>query len=73
MSSKLDDQGGSLKDGIYVLRWDGGLVVKRLQRGFDGSYEIISDNPAYRPQHVPADRVGELRVIGRVAWIGHEI
>lgn len=70
---KLDDAQGSLKDGIYVLRWDGGLIVKRLQRGFDGSYEIISDNPAYRSQHVPADRVGELHVIGRVAWIGHEI
>jgi phage repressor protein C with HTH and peptisase S24 domain len=61
------------RDGIYVLRWDEHLVVKRLQRNFDGSYDIISDNPAYKPQHVPPKRFEELRIAGRVAWIGHEI
>jgi phage repressor protein C with HTH and peptisase S24 domain len=60
-------------DGIYVLRWDDHLIVKRLARRSDGSIEIISDNPIYGKEHIPRSRVPELNVAGRVAWIGHEI
>ena len=36
------------KDGIYVLRLDGTLLVKRLQKLPGGIIEVTSDNPAYR-------------------------
>lgn len=52
-------------DGIYVLRHNGSLVVKRLQRRLDGKLTIKSDNPAYEPQVVAAESV---RVIGRAIW-----
>ena len=52
-------------DGIYVLRRDNDLEVKRLQRRPDGSLNIISDNPVYEPSVVTSDSV---HIIGRVIW-----
>ncbi|PLX92147.1 MAG: transcriptional regulator [Desulfuromonas sp.] len=57
-------------DAIYVIKIDGTLVAKRLQRLFDGSIKIKSDNPAYDEQTVPADQVEKLNIIGRVVWGG---
>lgn len=58
-----------LRDGIYVLRLDGVLNVKRLL--LDPSRRRVtvkSDNPAYRNWPV-LDRAG-VDVIGRVVWAG---
>jgi phage repressor protein C with HTH and peptisase S24 domain len=52
-------------DGIYVLRRDQELEVKRLQRRPDGAVNIISDNPAYQASVVPGDSV---QIMGRVIW-----
>lgn len=57
-------------DAIYVLQNDGALVAKRLQRFYDGSIQIKSDNKLYDEQTVPADRVNILKIIGRVVWGG---
>jgi phage repressor protein C with HTH and peptisase S24 domain len=54
-------------EGIYVIRLDGHLYAKRLQRTFDG-VEIISTNKAYKTMSVPKDRLHELEVIGQVVW-----
>lgn len=54
-------------DGIYVIRLDGHLYAKRLQRTFDG-VDIISTNKAYPPISAPKSRLGELDVIGQVVW-----
>ncbi len=54
------------QDGIYVLKRDGELAVKRLQRRHDGRIVIRSDNPAYEAMIAEPNRVG---VIGRVIWI----
>ncbi len=35
------------QDGIYLLRHDGGLTVKRIQRRPDGKLLVRSDNPKY--------------------------
>jgi phage repressor protein C with HTH and peptisase S24 domain len=58
-----------LRDGIYVLRLDGALNVKRLL--LDPSRRRVtvkSDNPAYRNWPV-LDRAG-VDVVGRVVWAG---
>jgi phage repressor protein C with HTH and peptisase S24 domain len=52
-------------DGIYVLRREHELEVKRLQRRPDGTLNIISDNPAYEPSIVASDSI---HIIGRVIW-----
>lgn len=54
-------------EGIYVLRFDGHLYAKRLQRNFDGVV-IISENKHYQPVTVPRDRLEELEVIGKAVW-----
>jgi phage repressor protein C with HTH and peptisase S24 domain len=54
------------QDGVYVLKRDGDLAVKRLQRRHDGRIVIRSDNPAYQSVATDPSRVG---VIGRVIWV----
>ena len=53
------------QDGIYLLRRDSGLEVKRIQRRPDGKLLVRSDNPKYEPMPVSA-----VNVVGRVVWIG---
>lgn len=55
--------------GIFVLRVDGELLVKRV-RSAVGGIDLISDNPAYAVRFV---RAGEFEVIGRVAWLGRAL
>lgn len=62
------------RDGIYILMFDGELLVKRCQRDLsDGAVLIMSDNPRYQTVKVPAKRAEQLRVIGRVVWIGRAL
>lgn len=60
-------------DSVYVLALDGELLAKRIQRLFDGSLEIISDNPAYKTQVLNPEQVERLRVVGRVVWAGRRM
>jgi len=62
---------GPSRDGIYVLRMDDALLVKRLQRLPGGRIRASSDNPAYQPFEV--DVTGEVAVIGRVVWSGRRM
>lgn len=61
------------RDGVYVIRFDGHLLAKRLQRSYDGSVFIKSDNKAYNEIHVPADQVNNIDIVGRVAWYASTI
>jgi len=56
------------QDGIYLLRHDGGLAVKRIQRRPDGKLLVRSDNPKYEAMVVP-----NVKIIGRVIWIGGRV
>lgn len=58
---------------IYVLRMDGHLYAKRLQRLTDGSIRVSSDNPAYADEVVDKDAVDNLDIIGRVVWVGRRV
>lgn len=63
-----------LRDGIYVLRRDGVLLVKRLACGgarADAAISIISDNAAY-PTVSGVERA-DLHIVGRVVWTGRRI
>jgi len=53
------------RDGVHVVRVGEVLLVKRLDLGRPGRITLLSDNPAYHPQELPAH---EVRVIGRVVW-----
>ena len=59
--------GRRVRDGIYVLRRDESLMVKRLAVApRAGTVTIVSDNPAYPTW--PDVPVNEIDVLGRVIW-----
>lgn len=56
------------RDGIYALMLDEGLVLKRVQRGFEGELILHSDNAAYRDIELTAEQASKLYLIGRAIW-----
>lgn len=66
-----DDQ-SKLRDGIYVLRMDGALNVKRVAIEPQGrKISVVSDNSAY-PSWQGLDR-RSVNIVGRVLWFGRRI
>lgn len=66
------DHASRLRDGIYVLRADDALVVKRVAIKPGGrQITIASDNPAY-PTWNDMNR-SEVHVVGRVIWFGRAL
>ena len=66
------DVADRLRDGIYVLRVDGALLVKRLAIHPVGRRVTVqSDNPAYGD--LPDCGLDEIECIGRVIWTGRRI
>lgn len=68
------DAAERLREGIYVLRRDSLLLVKRLVRAAGGGVprlNIISDNSVYPPEmEVP---VTQVEIVGRVVWTGRRV
>ena len=65
---------GPSRDGIYVLRMDDALLVKRLQRLPGGTIKVSSDNTAYDSFNLNSDaRNDGLSIIGRVVWSGRRM
>lgn len=61
-----------LRDGIYVLRIDGVLNVKRLAiNPASRGVTIRSDNPAY-PDWPDCD-LSQVEIVGRVIWVGRRL
>jgi len=59
-----------LSDGIYVVRYDGLLQVKRLQFQRRKKIRVTSDNPMYRPYLVNLVQEGlEFNIVGKVIYI----
>jgi phage repressor protein C with HTH and peptisase S24 domain len=68
----LGDSADRLRDGIYVLRIDDALVVKRLALNPVGRRVTVqSDNPAYPDW--PDCPLKDIKPIGRVIWSGRRI
>lgn len=59
------------RDGIYVLRIDDALMVKRLAFQPDGSVTAISDNIAYPT--MAGLRMSSIVIVGRVVWAGRKL
>jgi phage repressor protein C with HTH and peptisase S24 domain len=58
---------------VYVLHFNGVLLVKRIQRKLDGSVIVKSDNTVYEPEVVRGDMLDTLNVVGRVVWCGRRM
>ena len=66
------DAAARLRDGIYVLRMDDVLMVKRVARApGQGRVSVISDNPHYRSwDDLP---MASVQLVGRVVWTGRRV
>ena len=61
-----------LRDGIYVLRIDDALLVRRLALSpVRGRVAVRSDNAAYPGW--PDCGIGSIHIVGRVAWVGRKL
>ena len=62
-------------NGIYVIRTDEGIVVKRARRGTGGRWQMTSDHPAWsaRPWPVAAEVIGEVRWMARTLCEGASV
>jgi phage repressor protein C with HTH and peptisase S24 domain len=66
------DAAARIRDGIYVLRRDDELLVKRVAASpASGRITLKSDNPAY-PTWPDLD-LADLTIIGRVVWAGRKV
>lgn len=62
------------RDGIYVLRMSGTLLVKRLQRLPGNQLRVTSDNPVYEPFTIPLNQpMEDFEIVGRVVWSGRRM
>ena len=67
-----NDANDRLRDGIYVLRIDEALVVKRLAlHPIARRVTVQSDNPAYSDW--PDCDLNDVQCIGRVIWAGRRV
>ena len=67
-----DDDAGRLRDGGYVLRLDGVLMVKRIALGpLRGRFSVLSDNAHY-PDWTDIDPA-LVDIVGRVVWTGRRL
>ncbi|MEA3388236.1 S24 family peptidase [Sphingobium sp. CCH11-B1] len=67
-----DDAAERLRDGVYVLRLDGVLMVKRVALGpLRGQFSVVSDNAHY-PDWTDIDP-GLVDIVGRVVWTGRRL
>ena len=66
------DDAVRLRDGVYVLRLDGVLMVKRVAMGpLRGRFSVVSDNPHY-PDWADIDPA-LVDIVGRVVWTGRRL
>ena len=65
----------NLSDGVYVMRHDNNLLVKRLQMLPGGIIRVKSDNSMYDPWEITKSQLDgeELALIGRVVWTGQKM
>ncbi|MDO6583205.1 S24 family peptidase [Photobacterium sp. 2_MG-2023] len=71
MVNRVDQYTG---DGIYVFRFDGQLMVKRLQFSKHG-LSVTSDNDSYQPWELSKEEVmsNDFEVVGEVVWSGQRM
>lgn len=67
-----DDAAERLRDGVYVLRLDGVLMVKRIALGpLRGRFSVLSDNVHY-PDWTDIEPA-LVDIVGRVVWTGRRL
>lgn len=65
---------GTVSHGIYLLKLNDRLLIKRLQYIADNTLRVLSDHPAYEAFSVQISRPPSgLSLMGKVVWLGHKL
>jgi transcriptional regulator with XRE-family HTH domain len=56
-------------DGVYCLRVEAELYIKRVQRNLDGTLVLHSDNKLYEPMRIRRDDLPLTAIVGRVVYV----
>jgi len=60
----------TIQEGIFVIRSDSLLMVKRIQRQLGNRLRISSDNPAYESFMIDLNKENlDFDIVGKVIWI----
>jgi len=67
----VDRNQRDLRDGVYLVRLEDMIYVKRLQRLPNHKVKVISDNPIYEPFDVDLKNGDDFEILGKVlrGWI----
>lgn len=70
----INKEDNTLLNGIYVIRIEGDLIVKRIQRLPGGIIKVISANSAYESFDIDTNNPPlDFEAIGRVVWHGRNV
>lgn len=70
----INHQDRDPREGIYVLRIDGQLLVKRVQRLPASQLRVTSTNPAYEPFTIDLMNIpDDFDIVGKVVWYGRVV
>ena len=60
--------------GIYLIKLDNRLLIKRLQYIADDTLRVLSDHPAYEAFSIrPSETSSGLSLMGKVVWFGRNL
>ena len=60
--------------GIYLIKLDNRLLIKRLQYIADDTLRVLSDHPAYEAFSIqPSETSSGLSLMGKVVWFGRKL
>lgn len=64
----------TISHGIYLLKLDSRVLVKRLQYVADNTLKVLSENPAYETFAISlSSKPAGLSIMGRVVWFGRKL
>jgi phage repressor protein C with HTH and peptisase S24 domain len=65
---------GTVSHGIYLIKLNDRLLIKRLQYIADNTLRVLSDHPAYEAFSIQPSRTPSgLSLMGKVVWFGHKL
>lgn len=55
-------------NGVYLIKTNAGLFIKRIQRNLDGTLTLTSDSPSSIPQSIPSLENSSIEVVGKALF-----
>lgn len=58
--------------GIWAVSTSDTIMIKRLEKNKDGSVSLKCDNADYGAEVIPAEKLKNLKIIGKVIWLARD-